>query len=161
MGKHIPSGGHTKKGKFKPQNLNKYVGNPDDIWFRSSWEYKFMIYCDSKKEVLKWGSEVITIPYYDKDGNKRRYIPDFYMETADKNTEGLINKWLIEVKPFKETYEPVIPKNISEKKYKKLEYDLKTWWKNSHKWAFTIEWCKERDMKFRLVTEKQLDNFKI
>lgn len=161
MSKHIPTGGRTKKGKYAPKHPEKYIGEVNDIWYRSSWEYKFMIYCDLTKDVIKWGSEIINIPYVDKNGKTRKYIPDFYLETPNFKTPGLINKWLIEVKPHKETIEPIIPKNISEKKLKNLQYDLETWWKNSHKWVFTIEWCKRRDIIFRLVTEQQLDNFKL
>ncbi len=158
---HAPSNkGKTHQGYYKIKNPNKYIGNPVDIVYRSSWEYKFMIYCDLNPGVLKWGSEIFKISYYDYLGHGRTYIPDFYLETIDIHNEGFINKFLIEVKPEKETIEPVIPVNISEKKLKQLEYALAAWQKNKYKWTYAIEWCKNRDMKFWLITEVQLDQFK-
>ena len=40
------------KGKFTPKNPQKYKGNPKNIIYRSSWERRFMSYCDKTKEVL-------------------------------------------------------------------------------------------------------------
>ena len=51
------------KGKFKPKNRDKYKGNPTNIIYRSLWERRFMVYCDSNNSVVKWSSEEIVIPY--------------------------------------------------------------------------------------------------
>ena len=51
------------KGKFQPKNTQKYVGNPTNIVYRSLWERKFMIYCDTNENILEWGSEELAIPY--------------------------------------------------------------------------------------------------
>jgi hypothetical protein len=148
------------QGKYKIKNVEKYLGNPVDIVYRSSWEYKFMIYCDLNPGVLKWGSEVFRVPYVDYKGHNRIYIPDFYLETRSIKNPDLMNRYLVEIKPEKEIREPIIPANISEKKLKNLEYELKTWQKNKYKWTYTVEWCKNRDIKFWLVTEKHLALFK-
>ena len=37
------------KGLFKPLNPQKYKGNHKNIIYRSSWEKRFMGYCDKKK----------------------------------------------------------------------------------------------------------------
>jgi hypothetical protein len=160
---HVPNKpGKFKQGYYKIKNVEKYLGNPVDIVYRSSWEYKFMIYCDMNEQILKWGSEVFRIPYIDYKGHSRIYIPDFYLETKNTKHEGLMNRFLIEIKPEKEIREPEIPVgNISEKKLKNLEYDLGVWQKNKYKWTYTVEWCKNRDMKFWLVTEKHLGLFTI
>jgi len=151
----------TKKGLYKVKNPEKYMGNLNNVEYKSSWEYKFCVYCDLTPEVLKWGCEIIVIPYIDRFGKSRRYIPDFYMECRNLKHPDLLNKFLVEVKPEKETKEPHIPKNISSKKMKNLEWELNTWYTNKHKWVYAIEWCKSRDIIFRLVTEKQLGNFSI
>ena len=154
--------GRFKQGYYKIKNVEKYIGNPVDIVYRSSWEYKFCVYCDMNDGVIKWGSEVFRIPYTDFMGKSRVYIPDFYLETVNKNQPGLMNRFLIEVKPEKEIREPKIPKgNISAKRLKRLEHELNVWQKNKYKWVHTIEWCKGRDMQFWLVTEKHLGLFKI
>ena len=49
----------TYKGLFKPKNPSKYKGNINEIVYRSSWEKKMMIYCDTTKSVVEWGSEEI------------------------------------------------------------------------------------------------------
>lgn len=150
------------QGKYKIKNVSKYIGDPVDIVYRSSWEYKFMIYCDLTPGVLKWGSEVFRIPYIDYKGHNRIYIPDFYIETKNEKVDGFINRYLVEIKPEKETKQPEIPKgNISEKALKKLEYELGVWQKNKYKWKTTIDWCKSRDIQFWLVTEKHLNTFNI
>ena len=51
------------KGKYKPRFPKKYKGNPTNIIYRSSWELKFMRYCDSNQNILEWGSEEFCLPY--------------------------------------------------------------------------------------------------
>ena len=36
------------------------------------------------ENIIKWGCEVITIPYQDEKGTFHRYYPDFYIEMIDK-----------------------------------------------------------------------------
>ena len=40
-----------RQGYFKPQYPVKYIGT-GDIIFRSSWEHKFMVWCDNNEKVL-------------------------------------------------------------------------------------------------------------
>ena len=35
-------------GKFKVKNLSKYKGDFDNVIYRSLWERKFMVYCDTR-----------------------------------------------------------------------------------------------------------------
>jgi len=58
------------QGIFNPKNPNKYKGNPNNIVYRSSWELKFMRYCDLNEKILEWGSEEFFIPYLDPTTNK-------------------------------------------------------------------------------------------
>ena len=119
------------QGYYKIQNPHKYLGNPSEIVYRSSWEYKFMIWCDLNSGVLKWCSEMYRIPYVDFKGKQRTYIPDFYIETQG---EGKVNRFLVEIKPEQETRQPEIPKgNISKNKLKGIEYQCAVWIKNKHK----------------------------
>lgn len=157
----LPDNSRTKKGFYTVVNHDKYVGDLTNVFFRSSWEYKFMVYCDLKPGIIKWGSEIFKIPYTDYLGHYHNYIPDFYLETRDNTDPLKLNKFLVEIKPEKETKEPVIPTNISEKKLKSLEWEIKTWQKNKYKWVFAKEWCNARDITFWLVTEKHLDLFKL
>ena len=44
-------------GKYRPTNPRKYKGDPRNIVYRSLWERKFMVYCDSHDHIIEWGSE--------------------------------------------------------------------------------------------------------
>ena len=88
------------QGKYRPSYPRKYKGDPSNIIYRSSWEYKFMKWCDYTTSVQEWGSEEIIIPYISPvDGKRHRYFPDFYVRIQNR-------KYLVEVKPFKQTIEP-------------------------------------------------------
>ena len=67
-------------GRYRPTNPRKYKGDPRNIVYRSLWERKFMVYCDSHDHIIEWGSEEFAIPYRDPvSGRRRRYFPDFYI----------------------------------------------------------------------------------
>ena len=66
------------KGKYKPKHPRKYKGDPTNIIYRSLWERKFMLYCDSSNNILEWCSEEIALPYRSPIDNRvHRYFPDF------------------------------------------------------------------------------------
>ena len=46
-------GGSVKQGYFRPQQPDRYMGDPSQIIYRSSWEYKFLKWLDSSPSVLK------------------------------------------------------------------------------------------------------------
>ena len=161
MGKYGLNGNDKyHQGEYHIKNPQKYIGDPTNILYRSSWEYKFMLYCDLNPGILKWGSEIIKISYIDRLGKGHNYIPDFYLETKERVNEGQMNKFLVEVKPEEETHQPIVPLNITTNKLKQLEYKMAMWMKNSYKWSYAVEWCKSRDIKFWLVTQEQLSKFK-
>ena len=86
------------QGKYRPSFPRKYKGDPSNVIYRSSWEYKFMKWCDITPSVQEWGSEEIVIPYLSPwDGRYHRYFPDFYVKVRSKN--GSLKKYIIEVKP--------------------------------------------------------------
>ena len=91
------------KGKYQPSNPKKYKGDPTNIIYRSLWERKFMVYCDSNQNILEWGSEELALPYRSPIDNKiHRYFPDFYIKV--KESTGQIKKYLIEIKPKSPTH---------------------------------------------------------
>lgn len=138
------------KGKYKPINPHKYKGNPTNIIYRSLWERRFMVYCDTNDNIKKWSSEEITVPYRSPiDRKLHRYYPDFYIEVEKNN--GLIEKILVEVKPKKQTKPPTNTKNS--KRY--LE-EVKTWSVNKSKWEAAILYCEKRKWTFKILTEDQL-----
>ena len=74
------------KGRYIPTNPKKYKGDPQNIIYRSLWERKFMVYCDTNDSVIEWGSEEVIIPYLSPwDGRMHRYFPDFYIKIKQHN----------------------------------------------------------------------------
>ena len=143
----------TYKGKYIPQNPKKYKGNPSQIIYRSLWERKFMVYCDRNDKVIEWGSEEVIVPYRSPwDGKIHRYFPDFYIKI--EQSSGGVKKFIIEVKPEYQTKEPTkTPKKRTRKWYKEVQ----TYGINQAKWKSAIDWCANRGMEFKILTEKHLN----
>jgi len=139
------------KGFFKPQNPLKYKGNPANIIYRSLWEAKLMGYLDKHPDVIQWSSEEFSVPYRSPiDGKIHRYFPDFYVKM--KNSSGVVETVVIEVKPLKQTRPP----KIQTKPTKKYITEVKTWGINSAKWKAAKEFCEDRKWTFKIMTEKEL-----
>ena len=139
------------KGRYTPKNPKKYKGDYHNIVYRSLWERKFMVYCDNSDNILEWGSEEIIIPYLSPwDGKLHRYFPDFYIKV--KQASGNIKKFIIEVKPKKQTKPP---KPVS-RKTKRWLNEVKTYSINEAKWKSASEWCSDNDMEFKILTEEEL-----
>ena len=139
------------KGKYQPSYPQKYKGDPTNIIYRSLWERKFMVYCDLNERVLEWGSEEIALPYRSPVDNKvHRYFPDFYIKV--KESTGHIKKYLIEIKPKKQTAPPTKPKRQT----KGYIYEVYEYAKNQAKWEAAEEWCADRGYEFKVLTEDDL-----
>ena len=139
------------KGKFRPKITKKYKGDYTNIIYRSLWELKFMKYCDSNQNILEWGSEEIIIPYKSPlDNRYHRYFPDFYIKVRE--TTGQIKKMIIEIKPKKQCIEPKVQK-IKTKSYVR---EVCEYVKNQAKWEAATDFCKDRMMDFKVLTESEL-----
>tara|TARA_S200000501_G_scaffold127525_1_gene120488 strand:- start:2620 stop:3054 length:435 start_codon:yes stop_codon:yes gene_type:complete len=139
------------KGKYYPSYPKKYKGDPTNIIYRSLWERKFMVYCDKNDSILEWASEEIAIPYRSPIDNRvHRYFPDFYMKVKERG--GKVKRYVIEVKPAKQTKPPVKPKRQT-KGYIREAYEYA---KNQAKWKMAQEFCADRQWEFKVVTEKEL-----
>lgn len=143
------------KGKYTPINPHKYVGDSNNIVFRSLWERKLMVHCDNNPAVLKWNSEEVVIPYWSSvDKKMRRYFTDFMVKM--KKRDGTTSIVLIEVKPYKQTIPPVAPKrNTHKTKMRYLEESM-TYQRNQDKWAAAQEWCEKKGIEFKIMTEYEL-----
>lgn len=141
----------TYKGRFRPTNPRKYKGDITNIVYRSLWELRFMKWCDTNPSVEEWGSEIVVVPYISPVDRKiHRYFVDFYIKIRDKN--GMILKYLVEIKPEKFTKPPEIPK----KKTKAFIDEVFQYGVNDAKWKAAFEYCQDRNMKFIILTEKDL-----
>ena len=139
------------KGRYRPSNPKKYRGDSSNIIYRSLWERKFMVYCDNHSKILEWGSEEIALPYRSPIDNKiHRYYPDFYIKV--KETNGEIKRYIIEIKPKKQTVEPKVKK----RKTKGYIYEVYEYARNQAKWKAAQEFCKDRMWEFKVLTEDEL-----
>jgi hypothetical protein len=140
------------QGKFKPKNPSKYKGNPCEIYYRSSWEKKFMIFCDNNDSIIEYSSEETVIPYRcPTDGRVHRYYPDFYIKVKSKT--GSISKYLIEVKPERQVTGPV---EKPKRKTAAWKREVLAYMKNRAKWAAAENFCENRQMRFLILTEHDL-----
>ena len=138
-------------GKFKPKNYKKYKGDPTKIYYRSLWERRFMVYCDNNDKIIEWGSEELIIPYRSPlDKKVHRYFPDFYIKYLNK--KGNVVREIIEVKPKKQLRPPKTPKRQT----KRYLQECATFMVNQAKWKAAEEYCSDRKMKFRFLTEDHL-----
>ena len=135
------------KGKYIPINPKKYVGNSSQIIYRSLWERKLMVYCDRNDNIIEWGSEEVIVPYRSPwDGKMHRYFPDFWVEKD--NGDELV----IEVKPKQHLVPPKKPKRQTQKYLR----EMKTFAVNQRKFEVAQEYCKNKGMKFQIMTQDEL-----
>jgi len=103
-------------------------------------------------QVLFFGaSEEFCIPYVSPVDNRiHRYFPDYLIKI--KESDGKVKTYVIEVKPKKQTVAPKIPK----RKTKSWLYEAKTYAVNQAKWKAAEEFCKDRMIEFKIITEDNL-----
>ena len=143
----------SKNGsQYIPLNPKKYKG-AYPIQVRSSYELKFCKFCDLNSQVLFWSSEPIGIPYFDPVKQKeRRYFIDFLVTVIDKDKKR-DKIWAVEIKPYKEC---IPPSKKGNKSKKTILYEQVTYATNKAKWISTQKYCKIRNWKFKLITEREL-----
>lgn len=152
--KIIPSNVYVN-GLYRIKNLDKYVGNPEQCLYRSSYERHFMNRCDGDDNVLKWSSEPFTIPYICPiTGKKKNYLIDFYARMIIET--GEVQDFLIEVKPKAKLIKPISPKKETLKKLKNYNYQVKEYLTNIAKFAAAKNYALKIGHKFIVITEEQL-----
>lgn len=135
----------TKAGRFIPKHPEKYLGNPEKIIFRSSWELRLFQWLDTTPAVMQWASEEFSIPYLSPFDNKvHQYYPDALVIYKDKF--GNLKKEIIEIKPYKETV--LTPKST--------DRDKAAYIVNQAKWKAAAHFAAQQGLSFRVITEKTM-----
>jgi hypothetical protein len=135
------------QGRYKPQNPQKYRGDPTNIIYRSSWEFSVCYWCDFNPKVQSWSSEEIVIPYKSLVDKKiHRYFPDFKITFSDGKT------YIIEVKPKSQTIMPTRGKS-GKLRYKRL---LEEYARNVSKWSAAKEYAQDRNFIFDIWDQEKL-----
>lgn len=138
-------------GRFIPKNPKKYVGDSNNIIYRSSWECKVMSWLDQNPSIISWASEELIVPYISPVDNRRhRYFPDFIVKI--KTRDGTVKTMMLEVKPKKQTLRPEPRKRVT----KQYINEVTTYGVNQAKWKAATEYCLDRGWEFKLITEDHL-----
>lgn len=138
-----------KNGYFKPTKPEKYVGDVNNIIYRSSWEKHVCSWFDTNPSIIYWNSESLIIPYYyTVDQKMHNYHIDFVAKM--KTRDGTLRTYVIEVKPEKETLPP------STKNKKRMLIEIPTYIKNQCKWEAAKVFCESKGITFIVLTEYDL-----
>ena len=141
---------HFKQGRYViPERYkHKYIGDANNIFYRSKWEKTFMDYLCQSPNIKRWNSEDVVIPYInDLDRRRHEYYLDFYVEVEKK--DGTIDKYWIECKPYSQTIPPREGQNP-----KTYAYQMKAYITNMSKWKYAKEAAERNGAKFRVLTER-------
>jgi hypothetical protein len=171
-------GGNYTQGTFVPKHpekclnyngkmqfkVNGWWTNQKPITYRSSWELKVCNFCDTKANVIEWGSEIFTIDYINQnDGQRHRYVTDFYIKVRKKS--GEILTFIAEVKPdsqsehfdqFGRLIMPDPPKHKTQKSMMNWQERCDIVRKNNSKWNYAREWCKHQGFNFIVLNESNI-----
>jgi len=159
-----PQKGTFINGLYHIQHPEKYIGDVMKCIFRSSYEKKFMIYCDSNDRIVKWASEPFPIVYFNPvDKKEHRYFVDFYIKLEQE--DGTIQEYLVEVKPKAKLQPPILkghPTNRTINQIKLYNAQCKEYITNWAKFKAIKVFCELHNKKFLLVTEDFLfgENYK-
>ena len=139
------------QGIFRPKNPKKYIGDSNNIVYRSSWECRVMNWFDQNDDIISWASEELIVPYKSPVDNRfHRYFPDFIVKV--KTRTGTVKTLMIEVKPKKQTVPPEPRKRIT----KQYITEVTTYGVNQAKWKAAQEYCLDRGWEFKIMTEEHL-----
>ncbi len=141
------------QGYYRPLNEEKYVGDCSEIIYRSSYERKFMVFCDSNTNIIKWASEPIGIKYLNPlDKKTHTYYIDFWIKVL--NSRGIEEKVLIEIKPKKQLERPIFEgryKVLS--KIKSYNKSMEMYIINLAKFSAAKDFAEKNKMRFMILTE--------
>ena len=180
---HYNENGSLKKGetlqgylheKYQLKFPEKYIGDTRLIIFRSGWELAFCRWADSSPSIIRWSSEPIRIPYYDRvskleeckkyglDPNNpvnwevKYYHTDYWIEVDKQN--GTTEKMFIEIKPSDQLRKPVPPNDSAPLKEQRIFVNkAKAYLINEAKWKAMTAWAEKSGARFYVFTEKTLE----
>lgn len=158
-----PNNKNYHNGNFIPINKNKVIklNNDGGIYYRSSLEYKVLLYLDKMDSIIRYGCEFIEIDYILKDkdglGSKHRYYPDVYYELQCQ--DGSVRRILMEIKPHDQVHTPNIKEDKlnTQKRLKNAKYTIDEWNKNLCKWEAAILYCEKKGFEFKILHEKEIN----
>jgi len=144
-------------GYFIPKNPQKYIGDVENILYRSSWEFYVLRIFDQNERVLEYCAEPFAIKYQNPFNQKwRNYYIDAYAKIL--NVNNVIIEWIFEIKPNKYTKPPKKPKNPTVQANRNYNYHARQYIINCKKFEAAKQYAASRGMKFGIITETFLFN---
>jgi hypothetical protein len=155
-----------KQGYYSPVNLEKYMADPGQIIYRSSWEYRFCHACDMNPNIVKWSSEPIGIDFYNPikvanwqqkgvEPKLSKYYIDFFIVVKQGNE---LKKYLVEVKPNSHIKPPVLEGRQTLNKIKNYNYLLNAYIVNRAKFEAAQRYAQLNGWQFVVCDEKFFSN---
>tara|TARA_R100000697_G_scaffold28806_2_gene38024 strand:- start:153 stop:491 length:339 start_codon:yes stop_codon:yes gene_type:complete len=109
------------------------------------------VWCDRNENIISWASEEFSIPYMSPvDKRVHRYFPDYIIKVREKDNK--VKSYVVEVKPKKQTKPPKKRKRMT----KSYIYECQTYAVNQAKWKAAVEFCEDRRIQFKIITEDEL-----
>jgi hypothetical protein len=144
-----------RQGYYKPIHPEKYIGRLDQIIFRSSWEFRFLKWCDLNPQIIQYASEPIPIPFFNPlDKRVHRYYVDFYVKLIRQ--DGKESEYLLEVKPNKYIVPPKAPERMTDKQTANYVWAAKQFIVNQAKFEAAKSFAEQKGVKFGIITENFL-----
>lgn len=157
----------AKQGWYKVLNVKKFIMQTNEsksvmnsvrinegnleINFKSSLELKAIKYFDMNKYVVRYSLEPFAVKYHKPTTGKiHRYFVDFFVEFENNQ------KFLVEIKSSGEAVEPKKPSKKTQKAILNYQKALQTYIVNQAKWKAATEFAESNNMRFIVLTEKEL-----
>jgi hypothetical protein len=145
----------TYVGRYLVCNRSKYFGIGQNPIYKSSLELKIMHFMDTNEKVIKWGYELIRIPYYFPiDGKIHDYVVDFVAHIL--NNKGELIKYLIEIKSDDDLSVPKKPSNPTSKNIKHYKNKMMIYIRNTNKWSAAEKFCKSTGFVWKLLSTRDI-----
>lgn len=153
---------NNKTGWYKIINHEKFIKPIDShmgsfnesakaVQYKSSLELRAIRYCDANPHVVHWSMEPFNIKYIKPSDSKiHRYFIDLFIEFSSGD------RFIVEVKSKGETIPPKKPTKNTQKAIMNYQKALQTYAINSAKWLAAIEFAKQNNMRFIILSEDQL-----
>jgi hypothetical protein len=146
------------KGVYYLVNPSKYIGKGSNPEYKSNYERVVFRWMDLNKNVIKWGYEMIAIPYSSRvdSGIVHEYWPDIICKV--QNEKGEVKTFVMEIKPTKELSYPQNLKitNRNRKSFINNLNEKMNFVKNTDKFKAAVAYCETMGYTFRILTEKDI-----
>ena len=142
-------------GRYNLKNPKKYMGVGTNPMYKSRLELIVFNKLDIDEKILRWGYEIIQIPYFCKIDNKiHKYKVDIYCES--KNETGIIRS-LIEIKSSEEVRPIKKPTLMNPRSRQRYKESVRSHIVNESKWRAAVDFCKKSNIKMMILTEKDIE----